>query len=115
MKYLTLSKTRLRLKKPKKYEVLPKLNCGKCGFDCEGMAELIAAGKKDFSDCVVMPKSGFKSGVRIVVDGKEIQLGRFAREIISNTITGLISSLKGAENPKEIRIDLENNRGISKE
>ena len=47
--------------------------------------------------------------VKLEVNGKEIQLNRFASSIISSTILGLIQPLKGTENPKNIRIEISLN------
>ena len=44
--------------------------------------------------------------VKLEVNGKEIQLNRFASSIISSTILGLIRPLKGMEDPKNIRIEI---------
>jgi molybdopterin-guanine dinucleotide biosynthesis protein B len=77
----------------KTYNKLPGMNCGKCGCDdCMEMAEAIFRGKKAISDCLM--QGGF---VRATVDGKEIPMGPFVQDIVSKTIFGMVSSLKGVD------------------
>ncbi len=42
--------------------------------------------------------------VKIVVNGKEIELNRFAALIIGNTVRGMVSSLNLEDEPKEIEV-----------
>ncbi|MEA1944939.1 MAG: molybdopterin-guanine dinucleotide biosynthesis protein B [Euryarchaeota archaeon] len=73
------------------YNKLPKINCGKCGYsDCMGMAEAIFRNEKTLADCVI-----HKGYVSATVGGKDVPMGPFVQDIMSKTIAGMISSLKG--------------------
>jgi molybdopterin-guanine dinucleotide biosynthesis protein B len=41
------------------------------------------------------------------VDGEEVKLNNFVRSFIKNTILGMLSSLKGVENPQEILLKIK--------
>ena len=70
---------------------LPNLNCGECGYqDCYGLAQEIVKGNKILDDCPSLEPSTL-----VKVDGKIISVNPFIAKIIKNTITGLLSSLKG--------------------
>ena len=82
-------------------DALPGLDCGDCGFEsCNRMAEEIADGKAELDQCQKLPSGR----TRIMVDGKVVPVGPFVDDIVTNTIRGMISSLKGAEDPKKITI-----------
>ena len=75
------------------YNQLPKMNCGKCGYDgCMDMAEAIFRNEKTLADCVM--HNGYVSAT---VGGKEVPMGPFVQDIVSKTIAGMISSLKGVD------------------
>lgn len=77
----------------KAYNRLPKMDCSKCGYDdCMGLAEAIFRGEKTISDCLM--QGGFVSAT---VGGIEIPMGRFVQDIVSKTIFGMVSSLKGVD------------------
>jgi len=70
---------------------LPNLNCGGCGYkDCYGLAREIVKGNKTLKDC-----SSLESSTLVKVDGKIVPMNPFIAKIIKNTITGLLSPLKG--------------------
>jgi molybdopterin-guanine dinucleotide biosynthesis protein B len=71
---------------------LPGLDCGKCGFDCAGMAAEIQDNQMAYEDCVYYSTDVF---VTAEVNGKKIPMGKFAKSVLTNTLTGLVSSLKG--------------------
>ncbi|HIE31944.1 MAG TPA: molybdopterin-guanine dinucleotide biosynthesis protein B [Methanosarcinales archaeon] len=76
------------------HNTLPGIDCGKCGYDdCMEMAEAIARKEKTRSDCVVQ-EEGF---VSVTVGGKDIPMGPFVQNIVSKTIVGMVSSLKGVD------------------
>jgi len=60
--------------------------------DVSGMADLIE--KKFLSEK--------KPQIQLVIDGQEVSLNEFAQLIITNTTLGMVSSLKGIKQPKEI-------------
>lgn len=90
----------------KVFEKLPKLNCGKCGYDCKTMSKLISKGEKNYTDCII----GVGSGDLVInVDGRSLAVGGFVEEIFKSTILGMVSSLKGVKgvgNPQEIKINV---------
>lgn len=45
--------------------------------------------------------------ISLTVDGERIKLNQFARDIVEATLKGVISQLKGCENPKKIDIKLK--------
>ncbi len=47
--------------------------------------------------------------IKLVVDGKDVQMNQFVRKFIGNTIFGMISSLGDIRNPQSIVIKLEKN------
>lgn len=70
---------------------LPDLNCGECGYqDCYGLAQEIVKGNKTSDDCPSLEPSTL-----VKVNGKIVPMNSFIAKIIKNTITGLLSSLKG--------------------
>ena len=70
---------------------LPNLNCGECGYqDCYGLAQEIVKGNKTLDDCFSLEPSTL-----VKVNGKIVPMNPFIAEIIKNTITGLLSPLKG--------------------
>lgn len=45
---------------------------------------------------------------KLVVDGKEMEMNPFVRKFICNTVSGVVSSLRGITNPKNIVIEIKN-------
>jgi molybdopterin-guanine dinucleotide biosynthesis protein B len=84
-------------------EELPGLDCGKCGNStCRELAQSIRKDKNTFEDCEYYSEKK----VTMVVDGKEIPLGRFAKDIVAGTISGMVSTLKGVDGAKEITVEI---------
>ncbi|MCK5548350.1 MAG: molybdopterin-guanine dinucleotide biosynthesis protein B, partial [Thermoplasmata archaeon] len=77
-------------------ERLPKLDCKKCGTVCAELSLQILDGEKEFKDCVYYSEIDLS----IKVDDKELPLGHFAKDIISKTVKGMVSSLKGVDGSK---------------
>lgn len=49
-----------------------------------------------------------KLGLKLKVDGKEIPLNEFVEKIVSGTVTGAVTSLRGIkEDWKKIEIEIE--------
>jgi molybdopterin-guanine dinucleotide biosynthesis protein B len=83
---------------------LPGLDCGKCGFDtCRELAEAIYNGKNSLEDCYYFSDMN----VSLEIDGQDIPLGKFAKEFVAGTVWGMVSSLKGVEEGKNIVLKLE--------
>lgn len=70
---------------------LPNLNCGECGYqDCYSLAREIVKENKTINDCPSLEPS-----ISVKVNGKTMSINPFIAKITENTITGLLSSLKG--------------------
>jgi len=83
---------------------LPGLDCGKCGMkNCMELASLIYQEKKSFDDCYYFSEKR----ISLEVDDKEIPLGKFAKEILTGAIVGMVSSLKGVEGTRDIKIEIK--------
>ncbi len=81
---------------------LPGFNCGECGHrNCHEMAKSIHAGKNEFKDCRYWNPNAV---VAVNVNGKDIYMGKFAQDILVNTLIGLLSSFKGVKNAEEVNI-----------
>jgi len=110
------------LKNPKKEEVLsyiekelgverilrelPNFNCGECGHkNCEEMARAIYSGEDKFENCRYWNPDAL---VAVKVNGKGIYMGKFAQDVVINTISGLMSSFKGVKTIKTIEIKIKN-------
>ena len=91
-------------------QVLPGLDCGRCGVDCAGLATAIVDGKRKLSDCRELPDSD----VLIVVGNKRIHTGRFVAEVADKTVRGMLSSFKGYEPGKDVEIRLRAKKAKSK-
>ncbi len=84
---------------------LPNFNCGECGHrNCEEMARAIYKGEDDFKNCRYWNPN---ANISVQVNGKEIYMGKFAQDVVVNTISGLLSSFKGVKKPKDILIKIE--------
>jgi molybdopterin-guanine dinucleotide biosynthesis protein B len=69
---------------------LPNLNCGECGYEnCYKLALEIIKGNKNINDCVAL-----NADIKIQIEGLTIPLKPFVANILTNTIIGMLSSLK---------------------
>jgi molybdopterin-guanine dinucleotide biosynthesis protein B len=81
---------------------LPALDCGACGReDCRGLAVDILAGKAQSEDCTAS-----NSDMSITVNGSQVGLNPFVRDIIAGSLKGMLKSLKGYA-PGRVEIVLE--------
>ncbi len=72
---------------------LPKLNCGLCGFrSCEDLVRAYLLGSTVWCPRLL--------NVELVVNGTEVRLVPFVKEIITRTLLGMVTSLKGV--PKDV-------------
>lgn len=70
---------------------LPGLDCGACGrVDCRGLALDIVAGKAEPEECIAS-----NSDMTITVNGAQVALNPFVRDIIAGSLKGMLKSLKG--------------------
>ncbi len=73
------------------YDIIPKSNCGECGFkDCIEMSKAIIQGKTSEYKC----KMRKLREVELYIDEKKIPLNPFVQDIIKKSIIGMISTLK---------------------
>lgn len=66
--------------------------------DAAGMVDLME--EKILSDARTTKEK--KDDIQLIIDGQDISLNEFARLIITNSVLGMVFSLKGVESPKEI-------------
>jgi molybdopterin-guanine dinucleotide biosynthesis protein B len=81
---------------------LPGFNCGECGHrNCHEMASAIYEGADEFRNCRYWNPHAV---VSVQVNGRDIYMGKFAQDILVNTLTGLLSSFKGVKDVSEVNI-----------
>lgn len=81
-----------------------RLDCGSCGYSsCREFVLSSIEGEAQTNECVAL-----KGSVYLSVDGKRIPLKPFVKDLISDTIIGIVSSLKDTEGEK-IEIKVEKN------
>ena len=80
------------------------LNCKHCGYNCKTFVKAVVEGEAKWDDCVLA------KGVKIIVDGKIIPAVPFVSKIVGNTIKAMIETLKGVDNPKSIRIEIDTSK-----
>ncbi|MFP4005620.1 MAG: molybdopterin-guanine dinucleotide biosynthesis protein B [Candidatus Hadarchaeia archaeon] len=78
------------------------LDCGDCGYEsCRNFVLSSIEGDNLEGECKAL-----SNPVQLFVDGKRIPMNSFVRNIVSNTIRGLVSSLNNSEGRKiEIRVE----------
>ncbi len=76
------------------------LDCGECGFgSCREFLLAAASGKKGKRRCPAL------EGAELRVDGKRLAMNPFVRKIVSSTVLGMVSSLKGGRGEEvELRV-----------
>jgi len=81
------------------YEILnqlPELDCGECGFEtCRNFAMAVSNDRRELSNCERKQQSGKK--IELIVEGEKIELGKFPSKMLSNTLSGMLKSLKGVD------------------
>lgn len=75
---------------------LPGLDCHRCGSDCDGFAARVFGKKTRIGAC----HHYSKKRIFVRLNGRDIPMGRFAKDIVFSTVLGLCSSLKGTEGAK---------------
>ena len=71
-------------------------------FDLDDMKGLAALIEKKF----LKPKADRE--VSLIVDGRRIPLKPFIRDFLTNSVTGMVASLKGCDKAKKIEIQVDN-------
>ncbi len=82
------------------YCKLPKTNCEKCGYNCKEMSKLIMQGHKTLKDC----KSLSDKPIYVTVNGEEVVMAKFAKDLMAHTIFGTLSALKGINEIDEVKV-----------
>jgi len=87
----------------KAYPMLPGLDCHSCGYDdCKSMGAALLAGEAELSECV-----GYRTDGALKVNGVDVAMGNFVRDIMKNVVLGLIKSLKGGEKARKVELSFE--------
>jgi len=87
------------------HDALPQFDCGECGHkDCLEMARAIYEKKDSFKNCEYWNPD---KKISLEVNEKNVYLGKFAQNILSNTIEGLVKSLKKCSNAESIKIEIK--------
>ncbi len=82
--------------------VLPGLDCGACGRNtCRDLGAEIVSGKALVHDCQAL-----NSRIKIRVNDQELAMNPFVERIISKSIQGMLSELKGYS-PGRVHISIE--------
>ncbi len=83
---------------------LPGLNCGNCGYtSCLELSKAILNGQASLDNCETLATHT----VTLKINGREVALSKFPREILRGTILGMLGSLKDVEkNPQDIEIKI---------
>ncbi len=82
--------------------LMPHLDCGKCGFDCKTLTIRILEGQSREEDCKVL----YGTKCKVTIDGYPIELMPFLDTMLQNIIKGFLSPLKGYREGK-IKIEIE--------
>ncbi|NLW81644.1 MAG: molybdopterin-guanine dinucleotide biosynthesis protein MobB [Desulfovibrionales bacterium] len=82
---------------------LPGLDCGACGREsCHALAQEIVAGKADTHACLAMqPKLSVRIG------GRQLSLNPFIDRMVTSTLRGLLTELKGNVPGQRVEITLD--------
>lgn len=87
------------------HQALPQFDCGECGHkDCLEMARAIYEKKDEFKNCEYWNPD---KKISLKVNDRNVYLGKFAQNILSNTIEGLVKSLKKSDNAENIKIEIK--------
>lgn len=90
----------------KTYPMLPGLDCHSCGYDdCKSMGIALLSGEAKLNQCV-----GYRTDGALKVNGVDVAMGNFVREIMKNVVLGFIKSLKGGEVARKVELSFEVNQ-----
>jgi len=85
------------------YHMLPGIDCHSCGYDdCVSMGKGLLAGEAELSQCV-----GYRSDGILKVNGVDVAMGTFVRDIMQNVVLGFIKSLKGGGKARKVELTFE--------
>lgn len=87
----------------KAFPMLPGLDCHGCGYeDCRSLARAVLAGEVGAEAC-----AAFDPGFSLRVDGVNVPLGPFVKDVTRNTVLGLVRSFKGVGDPRSVELSFE--------
>ncbi len=87
------------------YPMLPGIDCRSCGYDdCVSMGVALLAGEAELDQCV-----GYRSDGILKVNGVDVAMGSFVRDIMQNVVLGFIKSLKGGGKARKVELSFEVN------
>ena len=87
------------------YQMLPGIDCHSCGYDnCKSMGVGLLGGEAELSQCV-----GYRSDGILKVNGVDVAMGSFVRDIMQTVVLGFIKSLKGGEKARKVELTFEVN------
>ncbi len=90
----------------KTYPMLPGLDCHSCGYDdCKSMGIALLSGEAELNQCV-----GYRTDGALKVNGVDVAMGNFVREIMKNVVLGFLKSLKGGEVARKVELSFEVNQ-----
>lgn len=72
--------------------------CGLCGMSCRELLAKIIRGEKQREDCLL------QQTVQLKIGGKPVTMVPFVQELLTKTLTALVSTLDGYEQGKEISL-----------
>ncbi len=96
----------VELVEDKAMQPVGNLDCGQCGFDtCGEFVQAVSEENVSQDECVA-----FEGQVTLKVDGREIPLKPFVKDLIKNTVSGMVSSLKEGDGDR-IVLELNEDEG----
>jgi len=81
--------------------VINTLNLKDFGVDEIGKIEIVIPNEKS-------PKNPIDAQCSILINGENLEINQFTRNIVSNSIKGMINAIKTEDNVKKINIEIEN-------
>ncbi len=76
--------------------------CGVCGYSCKGFLAEVLKGRQEISKCVLN-----NSLVELKINNREIPMAPFVRNILKNTVMGVVKELKGYKKNAKIEIKID--------
>lgn len=86
----------------KVYERLPDFPpecCRACGYSCSELGIRILKGQSKREDCILS-----KSNIKLLVDGREIDMVPFVQKILFNAVEGVVKELEGYKKSAKVEI-----------
>lgn len=86
----------------KVYERLPDFPpecCRACGYSCRELGIRILKGQSRREDCILS-----KSNIKLLVDGREIDMVPFVQKILFNAVEGVVKELEGYKKGAKVEI-----------